>query len=273
MGAPSASTRIEAILRPLVREVMQWSTESHSPDLLADDLIVLLCREVTRQQLSGTTAPLSSLDTLSLTPHPNWKERTANTYFPWAPVCSVFAKHTKDFNFLLRASLLVQDLCAGEDIAPAEVLGLIFERIVALTTKDSETGRQKRLSVHFTPPKLAQALTNRVLERMLICASQESTRLTIIDPCLGGGALWLATLRWARDSLKLTDSQLKTWPIGTLFGVDICQVAGEVSILTLRIESQADAAFHIQMREQFLCADSLSICETILAFSLERSTL
>ena len=102
MGAPSASTRIEAILRPLVREVMQWNTENHSPDLLADDLIVLLCREVTRQQLAGTTDPLSSLDALGLTPQPHWEERTANAYFPWAPVCSVFAKHTKDFNFLLR---------------------------------------------------------------------------------------------------------------------------------------------------------------------------
>ena len=260
MGAPSASTRIEALLRPLVREVMKWSTENHGPDLLADDLIVLLCREVTRQQLAGTTDPLSSLDALGLTPQPHWEERTANAYFPWAPVCSVFAKHTKDFNFLLRASLLVQDLCAGEDIVPSEVPGLIFERIVALTTKGGETRRQKTLSVHFTPPKLAQALTDRVLERVLIWGTQENTRLTIIDPCLGGGALWLATLRWARGSLKLTDAQLKTWPIGTLFGVDICQVAGEVSILTLRIESQADVAFHLQMREQFLCANSLSTC-------------
>ena len=150
MGAPSASTRIEALLRPLVREVMKWSTENHGPDLLADDLIVLLCREVTRQQLAGTTDPLSSLDALGLTPQPHWEERTANAYFPWAPVCSVFAKHTKDFNFLLRASLLVQDLCAGEDIVPSEVPGLIFERIVALTTKGGETRRQKTL-VYILP--------------------------------------------------------------------------------------------------------------------------
>ena len=166
----------------------------------------------------------------------------------------------KTLTFSLRASLLVQDLCAGEDIVPSEVPGLIFERIVALTTKGSETRRQKTLSVHFTPPKLAQALTDRVLERVLIWATGENTRLTIIDPCLGGGALWLAALRWARDSLKLTEAQLKTWPLRNLFGVDICRVAGEVAILTLRIESKADVAFHLQMQEQFLCGDSLSSC-------------
>ena len=85
MGAPSASTRIEAILRPLVREVMQWSTENHSPDLLADDLIVLLCRELTRQQLAGTTDTLTTLDALGLTAQPDWEQRTANAEFPMGP--------------------------------------------------------------------------------------------------------------------------------------------------------------------------------------------
>ena len=80
MGAPSASTRIEAILRPLVREVMRWSTGDTPPDLLADDLVVLLCRELTRQQLPMADT-LTTLDALGLTPQPHWEERTANAYF------------------------------------------------------------------------------------------------------------------------------------------------------------------------------------------------
>ncbi len=261
MGAPSASTRIESILRPLVREVMQWSTGDTPPDLLADDLVVLLCRELTRQQLAESTDTLTTLDALGLTARLDWEQRAANAEFPWAPVSSIFAERTEEFNFLLRASLLVQDLNGGEDTDPAEVPGLIFERVIALTTKYSGTRRQKKLGIHFTPAALAQALASRVLEKVLLYATGENARLTIIDPCLGGGALWLAALRWARDSLKLTEAQLKTWPLGTLFGVDICRVAGEVAILTLRIESKADVAFHLQMQEQFLCGDSLSRCD------------
>ena len=45
---------------------MQWSTGDTPPDLLADDLVVLLCRELTRQQLAESADTLTTLDALGL---------------------------------------------------------------------------------------------------------------------------------------------------------------------------------------------------------------
>ena len=142
--------------------------------------------------------------------------------------------------------LLVQDLNGGEDTDPAEVPGLIFERVIALTTKCSGTCRQRSwvYTLHLRPA--AQALASRVLEKVLLYATGENANLSIIDPCLGGGALAGCTQMGERFS-ETHRAQLKTWPSGP-FLASISVESQVKSHLTLRIESKADVAFHLQMR-------------------------
>ena len=144
------------MLRPLAREVIGWTSKEASPDLLADNLTITLCRELTRQLFAPADGPLTNLRDLALEAHVEPANEEIHQYFPWATVSSSFERGVTNFNFLLRLSLLVEDLLARWQAPYSELLSLIFERIVAIVDKETAGTRQRQFwhSLHSSTNSL-----------------------------------------------------------------------------------------------------------------------
>ena len=258
MPAPSAFTKVDTLLTPLVREVAGWLSADIRAQQLTDSLTVLLAREIARRQLHRGESHLKSLSELALTPNETASGEAQAILFPWYQVPEAFALQTYQHQFLLRASLLVDDL-VSQPLRPAELLGLVFERIIALSDCTFGTHRQRDLGLHITPQSLASRAVFKALENLDETDLEIDGPFHVLDPCLGGGAFWIGCIDWARKTLSLTDDTARTWPLGRLYGIDVCETAAEIAILALRTELQADLEFHLRMREQFIHGDSLQV--------------
>jgi len=259
MPAPGAITQIDTLLSPLVCETVGWAAKADDAPKLLEDVTVLLCREVVRQSSQPELPRLTSLKDLGLSAQEPSSLSGATTLFPWMAISSEFFQGVSQFNFLLRVSLLVEDVLSKWQQPSADLPGIIFERVVSIGDRSRGSRTRRELGLHFTPPTLARWLSSHLLDEVVSVNSVEA--LTILDPCLGGGAFWLASVRWARDKLQLSSSKLQEWPIDTLFGTDLSRISGEIATLSLRLELGTALSFHHAMLRQFRSVDAFNSAE------------